>query len=505
MLFVAPAPAGLVVAVEDAVEGALVLLVGVALEGALQRLVLVHCVQLVCDVFELALPAGERVHAGHLLLAQQHWHPLPQRVILGAVAQPQHGHQPLLIVGVEPAQEVLAEVLDAGVLLDQVVVAGVGVAAAAHAFEEVEVLGELEAVVDDDAQPDLPEVGELVDHSAEDGGADHADEGAHLLVVGVERVGHDVVDLVGRLVLQHQEVGVDADEAVPQRPAFGLLHDAGAVLLADELDVALRGVGGEEVGAQVGQLYLPQLLLADHCQGLEVRAELHEDAVLAQRPHRDVDQLAVPVLLDYRDHLRHDVRLRLELERLVAVGVVEDHLVHLQRNARGALHHLLLLLPAAQVGREEDAVLLHHGVLVAEVAGEEDGAHVAAEEDHGRAGDVLGVEERELDHHLAVDDGQGVEPIVVVGADVLQFGVLAEDVLLGLVGAVDAAVVPKRREALVVVAVEVREEVVEGVLGEGLAEVEVVHDYVGVGDQASHYRRPPTTSFKYSIYQTRQQ
>ena len=48
--------------------------------------------------------------------------------------------------------------------------------------------------------------------------------------------------------------------------------------------------------------------------------------------------------------------------------------------------------------------------------------------------------------------------------------------------AVDGTVVPERREALVVVGVEVREEVLESPFGERFAEVEVVHHYVRVCD-----------------------
>lgn len=91
----------------------------------------------------------------------------------------------------------------------------------------------------------------------------------------MQRIRHNVVDLVWRLVVQHQEISVNADEAVAQRPALGLLDYPCPVLLADELDVALRSVGGEEISAKVGQLYLLELFLADHCQSLEMCAYLH--------------------------------------------------------------------------------------------------------------------------------------------------------------------------------------------------------------------------------------
>lgn len=52
-----------------------------------------------------------------------------------------------------------------------------------------------------------------------------------------------------------------------------------------------------------------------------------------------------------------------------------------------------------------------------------------------------------------------------------------------------------------------REEVVEGMFGEGLAEVEIVDNNVGVGDQASHILayRPATSRLVYSIYQIQHQ
>lgn len=115
--------AAFLLTVENAVERPLVLLVGIAFEGALERLVLVDCVEFVCDVLQLPLAPRDGVHAGHFLLAQQDWHSLPQRVVLSAVAQSQHSHQRLLILRLEPAQELLAQILDVRVLLDQIVVA----------------------------------------------------------------------------------------------------------------------------------------------------------------------------------------------------------------------------------------------------------------------------------------------------------------------------------------------------------------------------------------------
>ena len=88
-------------------------------------------------------------------------------------------------------------------------------------------------MIDFDSEFDLAEVSVGDDYFPEYAGLDHSDESLHLFEVGVQRVRDDVVDLIGRLVLQHEEVGVNADEVLAQRTALGLAHDLGPVFLAD--------------------------------------------------------------------------------------------------------------------------------------------------------------------------------------------------------------------------------------------------------------------------------
>ena len=141
----------------------------------------------------------------------------------------------------------------------------------------------------------------------------------------------------------------------------------------------------------------------------------HEDSVLAQCAHGDVDQLLISVPLDYGYHFLGDGGLSLEGECGVAVGVVEDHLVHFDGDGRHLLHSLLFLLELPQPGGEKLFVLLHHGVLVPEIACVENGAHVALEKDHGGTRDVLGVEKGELDVQFLGDEGESVGLVVVIG------------------------------------------------------------------------------------------
>lgn len=49
---------------------------------------------------------------------------------------------------------------------------------------------------------------------------------------------------------------------------------------------------------------------------------------------------------------------------------------------------------------------------------------------------------------------------------------------------VDMSVIPKRREAFVVVTVEMGKEMLEGVPGKGFAEVEIVYDNICIGNYA---------------------
>ena len=69
-------------------------------------------------------------------------------------------------------------------------------------------------MIDFDSEFDLAEFGVGDDYFPEYAWLDHSDEILHLFEVGVQRVRDDVVDLVGRLVLQHEEASVNADEVL---------------------------------------------------------------------------------------------------------------------------------------------------------------------------------------------------------------------------------------------------------------------------------------------------
>lgn len=137
-------------------------------------------------------------------------------------------------------------------------------------------------------------------------------------------------------------------------------------------------------------------------------------------------------------------------------------------------------------GWKEEGIFLDHCVFVSEVTCEEDGAHVALEEYHSCAWDVLGIKHSELDVDLVFHNGEGVSLVIVVRVDVLEFGILVHKILLSLMRAMNVAIVPESGDSLIVVAVEVGEEMLEGVLWEGFAEIEVVHYNIRVCYYARH-------------------
>ena len=76
----------------------------------------------------------------------------------------------------------------------------------------------------------------------------------------------------------------------------------------------------------------------------------HEDSVLAQCAHGDVDQLLISVPLDYGYHFLGDGGLSLEGECGVAVNFFEDHLINFDGDSRHLLHTLFFLLDLPQRG-----------------------------------------------------------------------------------------------------------------------------------------------------------
>ena len=105
-------------------------------------------------------------------------------------------------------------------------------------LEIVQVLRKLETVIDFYPEFDLSEVGIGDDYFSEDARPDHPDEGLHFLEVGVQRVGDNIVDFVWRLVFEHEEVGVDADEVLSHGSFFGCFDQESSIFFADQLNVA---------------------------------------------------------------------------------------------------------------------------------------------------------------------------------------------------------------------------------------------------------------------------
>lgn len=100
---------------------------------------------------------------------------------------------------------------------------------------------------------------------------------------------------------------------------------------------------------------------------------------------------------------------------------------------------------------------------------------------------MLGIEHPEI-HEQVWFYLQTLALVEGAGVNVLDFGILVKNELLGSFSAVDGSVIPQGRESLVVIRVEMCEKVDEGSLGEGFTEIEVVYDDVGVRDNPGHER-----------------
>lgn len=99
---------------------------------------------------------------------------------------------------------------------------------------------------------------------------------------------------------------------------------------------------------------------------------------------------------------------------------------------------------------------------------------------------MLRIKQSEANFDLTFRKDESIGVVVVVGDDPLEFGVLIDKKSFGLVSAMDLTIVPEGGDAFVMVGVEVGEEVLEGAFGEGLAEIKVVDDDVGVCDDSGH-------------------
>ena len=75
--------------------------------------------------------------------------------------------------------------------------------------------------------------------------------------------------------------------------------------------------------------------------------DLHENAVLAECSHCDVDQFLVPIFVDDGDHFFGNLWFQSEAEGGVAVGIVEDHFVDVNRYALHPLYYVLFFMVLA--------------------------------------------------------------------------------------------------------------------------------------------------------------
>jgi hypothetical protein len=87
---------------------------------------------------------------------------------------------------------------------------------------------------------------------------------------------------------------------------------------------------------------------------------------------------------------------------------------------------------------------------------------------------MFGIKEVENDFELIFVNLEFYGLVVVMAVNVLDFGVLVEDELFCLMGAMNLAVVPEGGKSFVMVRVEMGQEVDKGTFGKGFGKVEVV-------------------------------
>ena len=82
----------------------------------------------------------------------------------------------------------------------------------------------------------------------------HLNEGFHFLVVGVQRVWHDVIDFVRGLMFKHQKVCINADETLSEGSIFCLLNDLSPSFFAYQPDVTFFRVCCQEICSEACNL-----------------------------------------------------------------------------------------------------------------------------------------------------------------------------------------------------------------------------------------------------------
>ena len=275
-------------------------------------------------------------------------------------------------------------------------------------------------------------------------------------------------------MLKHQKVCVYADEAFAKQSLFCLFDDLSSSLFADEFDVSFWRVCGQEVSSEAGNLDFLELGIGDYDVCLKMLSDFEADRMFSEGSHGDEDKFFVFVFGDDFDHFFGDVVFGIEVEDLVAVSVVEDHLIDVQWDCLHFLDDLLFGVVEPFLKGEKNGILLNHLVVVPEIPGEKDGSHEALKEYHGWTRDMFGIKEVENDFELIFVNLEFYGLVVVMAVNVLDFGVLVEDELFCLMGAMNLAVVPEGGKSFVMVGVEMGQEVNEGTFGKGFGKVEVV-------------------------------
>lgn len=169
----------------------------------------------------------------------------------------------------------------------------------------------------------------------------------------------------------------------------------------------------------------------------------------------------------------------------MTVGIIKYHLIYRYRNIFHIFNQILFIDILSEGGRKQDGILFHHVEIVAEVTSEENGAHVAVEEEHGGAGDVFCVEEVEIDGQSGFEL-QGVFGVELASVDIGNFGKSIEYKFFGEGGAVDRSIIPAWGQSFIVIGMEMREEMDESLWGVAFTEIEIINEDVCIGYYPGH-------------------
>lgn len=114
-------------------------------------------------------------------------------------------------------------------------------------LDEIKVFCKLYSMVDFNPQLNLLKIRIRYHNFPQDAWPNHLDEGFHFLVVGVQRVWHNVINFVRRLMFKHQKVCIDTDETLSKWSCFGILNDLSSSFFAYEPDVTFFRICCQEI------------------------------------------------------------------------------------------------------------------------------------------------------------------------------------------------------------------------------------------------------------------